>query len=86
MNGFFHRICIQHVLAILVVLLVASPVVAEDCARAVALYNQSVEEQDLAARKRLLKRAIPLCRDPVSPGDPVEGGGQAHLHPDEKVL
>lgn len=64
MNGVSHRICIQHALAILVVLLVAPPVVAEDCVRAVALYNQSVDEQDLAARERLLKRAIPLCSDP----------------------
>ncbi|MDP2838797.1 MAG: hypothetical protein Q8O11_01970, partial [Syntrophales bacterium] len=38
--------------------------VAEDCPKAVVLYNKGTFSQDPAAKEILFKEAIPLCTDP----------------------
>ena len=51
-------------LPLLIVLFFASQAWAEDCAKAIALYNQATGEDNLAAKERCFKEAIPLCSDP----------------------
>ena len=49
---------------LLIVLLVASHAWAEDCGKAIDLYNRATGEDDLAAKELYFKKAIPLCSDP----------------------
>jgi len=43
---------------------IASFAMAEDCQKAVDLYNSGTLSQDVAAKETLFKQAIPLCSDP----------------------
>lgn len=47
-----------------ILLLLASHTWAEDCPKAIALYNHATVEDDLAVRERSFKKAIGLCSDP----------------------
>lgn len=47
-----------------ILLLLASHAWAEDCPKAIDLYNRATGEDDLAVRERCFKKAIALCSDP----------------------
>ncbi|MFH1077426.1 MAG: OmpA family protein [Pseudomonadota bacterium] len=47
-----------------ILLLLASHAWAEDCPKAIVLYNRATVENDLAVRERCFKKAIALCSDP----------------------
>jgi len=44
-------------------LLLTTPSWAENCPKAIELYNQATETQDVKAKERYFKEAIPLCSD-----------------------
>jgi len=48
----------------LVVLLLSGYVWAEDCSKAIELFNQATMAEDMEVKERGFKKAIPLCRDP----------------------
>jgi outer membrane protein OmpA-like peptidoglycan-associated protein len=52
------------ILTVLFIHVFLSFVWAEDCAKAVKLYNQATLATDLASKENLFKRAIPLCTEP----------------------
>jgi len=52
------------ILPLLILLLLASHAWAEDCDRAIALYNRATGENDLAVKEQYFKKAIGLCSDP----------------------
>ena len=47
-----------------ILLFLASHTWAEDCPKAIALFNRATVEDDLAVRERSFKKAIGLCSDP----------------------
>jgi len=47
-----------------ILLFFASHTWAEDCHKAIALYNRAIVEDDLSVRERCFKKAIALCSDP----------------------
>lgn len=54
----------SRIFLIFILLFLASHVWAEDCPKAIALYNRATVEDDLAVRERSFKKAIALCSDP----------------------
>ena len=54
----------RRIFPVLFGLLLTTPSWAENCPKAIELYNQATETLDVKAKERYFKEAIPLCSDP----------------------